>query len=62
MKNPFKNKKDFENAVIKWEEIRREGRMNMWGMGSFWDKKEILYVMEAYENGEAQKIIAKRMP
>ncbi len=61
MENPFANNEDFENTVVEYETIRREGKVNMWSLGMFWDRAELLYVMDAYKNGTAQEIIGRKM-
>lgn len=60
--NPFLSARDVELAVLEYEEIRKEGRVNMFALGAFWDKKELFYVMHLYNTGEAQKIIKRMLP
>ena len=48
--------------ILEWEEIRRSGRMNMFGMGAIIGKERAIAVIKAYEDGTAKKIIDKEMP
>lgn len=57
MNNPFKTQKELEVAVREYEGLRESGKFNMFALGFFWDKEELLYVMHLYKTGEAQKIL-----
>lgn len=43
--------------IIFWEKIRREGKMNMWGMGGMIGTERAVAVMNAYKDGSAQAVI-----
>ncbi len=54
---PFETVSAFKAALADYETIRREGKVNMFALGMFWDKKKLAHIMKMYD-GRAQEIIA----
>ncbi len=55
---PFLDYVDLVLAVQEYEEIRREGSLNMLELSGTWDGEELAHLMSMYDSGEAQRLLS----